>query len=214
MNPEEKQIRFLELYEPCRESLVRFTRAMVKNSDEVMDIVQETTLKAYDGFEKLKNPQAFKSYLFTIASRIYKRSNWRKRLFSSFSTTDDNQPDYENIVDEGSSPEVNYDVELLRNALNQLPEKQKEALTLFEISGLSLEEIREIQGGSLPGVKSRVQRGRKKLAEIMGVDDGKNDKQKYNIGSKSKPKQRISHNRLSAALRMIFAEPREVCYEL
>ena len=88
------------------------------------------------------------------------------------------------------------------------------ALTLFEISGLSLEEIREIQGGSLPGVKSRVQRGRKKLAEIMGVDDGKNDKQKYNIGSKSKPKQRISHNRLSAALRMIFAEPREVCYEL
>jgi RNA polymerase sigma-70 factor, ECF subfamily len=213
MNPEEKQIQFLELYEPCRESLVRFTKAMVKNSDEVMDIVQETTLKAYDGFEKLQNPQAFKSYLFTIASRIHKRTNWRKRLFSGFSSNEAAEPDYDNIVDNGSATDINYDVELLREAMNQLPEKQKEALTLFEISGLSLEEIRDIQGGSLPGVKSRVQRGRKKLAEIMGVDDEKNDKPKYSIGRKKKTNTTFNQQRLSAALRTMF-QPQEVCYEL
>jgi RNA polymerase sigma-70 factor (ECF subfamily) len=213
MNPEEKQIQFLELYEPCRESLVRFTKAMVKNSDEVMDIVQETTLKAYDGFEKLKNPQAFKSYLFTIASRIYKRSNWRKRLFSSFSSNDENEPEYDNIVDNGTAPDVNHDVEVLRNAMMQLPDKQREAVTLFEISGLSLEEIRDIQGGSLPGVKSRVQRGRKKLAEIMGVDDETNNKPKYTIGTGKKAKTYVQNDRLSVALRSLFA-PQEVCYEL
>jgi len=39
---------------------------------------------------------------------------------------------------------------------------------LFEISGLSLQEIVEIQGGSLSGVKSRIVRGRERLAVLLG----------------------------------------------
>ena len=70
MDPKVKQIEFMELYEPCRESLVRFAHAMARNREDALDLVQETTLKAFDSFEKLKNKQAFKSYMFTIASRI------------------------------------------------------------------------------------------------------------------------------------------------
>ncbi len=48
-----------------------------------------------------------------------------------------------------------------------LPEKQREALALFEISGLSIEEVREIQGGSLSAVKMRLVRGREQLALLL-----------------------------------------------
>ena len=54
--------------------------------------------------------------------------------------------------------------------LGKLPPKQKEALVLYEITGLTLKEIREIQGGTLSGVKSRLKRGRNSLSELM-IDD-------------------------------------------
>lgn len=59
------------------------------------------------------------------------------------------------------------DVEILYKALDKLPEKMKTTVIMYEISGLSLEEIREIQGGTLSGVKSRLVRGRTMLKEIL-----------------------------------------------
>lgn len=171
MNQEEKKILFLELFEPLRDSLYRFSRAMTKNSDDAMDLAQETTLQAFDNFEKLRSPKAFQSFLFTIASRIHKRSNWRKRFFFSFSKAEDYQKAAENIPDKFSNSDSKYDLEALYKAINKLSNEKKEALILFEINGLSLEEIKEIQGVSLSAVKSRVQRARKFLAEELGVDD-------------------------------------------
>lgn len=171
MNSNQKQIAFLELYEQSRENLVRFAKAISRNSEEADDLIQETTLQAFDSFEKLKNPKAFTSYLFTIASRIHKRANWRKRLFLSFSRWDDKDTYEESMPDTGARADANYDITALYKALEKLPEAQKEAVILFEINGLSLEEIKDIQGVSLPGVKSRVQRGRQALAKILRVKD-------------------------------------------
>ena len=171
MTSTEKQKAFLELYEQSRENLVRFAKAMTRNTEESMDLVQETTLQAFDSFEKLKNPQAFTSYLFTIASRIQKRINWRKRLFLNFSRWDESETFDERLADSSAKSDLNFDVQALYKALDKLPIAQKEAVILFEINGLSLEEIRVIQDISLPGVKSRVQRGRQALAKYLGVKD-------------------------------------------
>jgi RNA polymerase sigma-70 factor (ECF subfamily) len=78
------------------------------------------------------------------------------------------------LHDSGTTPEASADVALLYEALKRLPAAQRESVVLFEISGLSLQEIRQIQGGSLSGVKSRVTRGRRRLAEILGADDSRN----------------------------------------
>jgi DNA-directed RNA polymerase specialized sigma24 family protein len=55
---------------------------------------------------------------------------------------------------------------IIYNKILSLPDKMSEALILFHISDLSLEEIQKIQGGSLSGVKLRLKRGREK---IMGM---------------------------------------------
>lgn len=172
MDLKQKQEEFLRLYQPCRASLVRFARAMAGNREDALDLVQETTLRAFDSYDKLKNPQAIKSYLFTIASRIYKRAKWRGRHFAEAPEGDEeNGSFFDNVRSPESAPDLNHDIEALRAAMMQLPEKQREAVTLFEIIGLTMEEIRQVQGGSLPGVKSRVLRARKKLAKILGATD-------------------------------------------
>lgn len=48
----------------------------------------------------------------------------------------------------------------------------KETVILFEISGLSLEEIKKIQGGTISGVKSRLKRGRETLEILMKPRNG------------------------------------------
>lgn len=165
MNEKEKQSSFLKLLEPVHDNLSRFARGMTKNKEEARDLVSETILKAYENFEKLEKPESFRSYLFQIASRINSRSRWRLRIFDYFS-------DLKLIAGASNEPSADliYDVQLLYIALNKLPEKQREALVLFEISGFTIAEISDIQGGTVSGVKSRLKRGREKLARLLGAD--------------------------------------------
>ena len=164
MNELIKQREFLQLLNPVNDDLSRFVLALTRNREDTKDIVSETLLRAYENFGKLNSPQAFKSYLFTIANRIYKRKRFRSRLFGIF-----DEEVVLNIPDNGVAPDRLSDVDMLYSAIAKLPEAQQTAIILFEISGFSLEEIREIQGGSLSGVKSRLKRGREKLAELLGA---------------------------------------------
>lgn len=158
------QQRFLDLLRPYQASLSRFARAMTGNAESAKDLVSETVLKAYESFGKLKDTAGFQSYLFTIASRLSNRERVRGQRWSDW-----DEERMKEIPAQGGNPETRVEVELLHRALQQLPEKQREAIVLFEISGLSLEEVREIQGGSLSGVKSRIVRGREGLADLLGV---------------------------------------------
>lgn len=162
----ERQERFLELLLPLRNRLVHFARAMTRNREEANDLVSDTILAALERFDAVRGKEAFLSYLFTIAVRIHRRRQWRGRLFGSY-----NEEEASAIADEGAAPDRSADVAMLHHALDKLPERQREAVVLFEISDLSLEEIRVIQGGSLSGVKSRIVRGRRKLAELLGATE-------------------------------------------
>lgn len=157
-----KQKRFMELYEPLNDRLARFVYSMVWDKEEARDVISDTVLAAYESFEKIRNHQAFLSYLFTIASRT-----WMKRIKKAQMVTTLTEVHTNTIADETTNIESRSELNEFYAALSTLPEKQREAVSLFEISGLSLNEILEIQGGSLSGVKSRVTRGREELARIL-----------------------------------------------
>jgi RNA polymerase sigma-70 factor (ECF subfamily) len=164
---QERNTEFLALLQSAEPSLSRFTRAMTRDRESARDLAAETILIALEKFHTLHNKQAFLSFLLTIASRLHKKKQWRLRFWSSYN---------ENSVLEkaddsaASQPDMSADVQALYQALARLPAEQREAVVLFEINGLSLEEIHAVQGGSLSGVKSRVSRGRQKLAALLGVN--------------------------------------------
>ena len=59
------------------------------------------------------------------------------------------------------------EADFLYQALARLPELQREAIILFEITGFSIKEIMEIQNSGASAVKQRLARGRKELARIV-----------------------------------------------
>ena len=153
----------MALLEPCTARLSRYCHAMTKDVDDGRDLLSDAILLSYENFEKLRASEAFTSYIFTTARRLYYRRARRKKWWSVLDRETEEIAD-----DRNQSPEITLDIEALDKALAKLPEKQREAVVLFEISGLSLAEVREIQGGSLSGVKSRIVRGREKLAVLLG----------------------------------------------
>ena len=150
---------FWRLIEENRVALGRFALALTGSSDDAKDLVSETVLAAHRSFSALRDIDGFRKSLYTIARRLHKKKVWRKRIFAPIQLA-------VSVEDRGIG-ESSYDVEVLLLALEKLPAKQREAVLLFEITGLSLEEIRDIQGGTLSGVKSRVTRGREELAQLM-----------------------------------------------
>ncbi len=73
----EKQQRFMKLFQPAQPRLQRFVLAMTRDAERAKDIVSETILIAFQRFETLRHDEAFLSFLFTIATRVARRTAQR-----------------------------------------------------------------------------------------------------------------------------------------
>jgi RNA polymerase sigma-70 factor (ECF subfamily) len=165
----EKQERFERLIIPIWNQLARYCHTVAGDHETARDLMSETLLLAFQSFQQLREEKAFKGYLFRIAVRV--NSEWRKSAARQTPLTDELALHLEmsTLRDDGNSALRSIESRELYEALSTLPEKQREAVVLFEISGLSLREIQEVQGGTLSGVKTRIARGREELARKLGV---------------------------------------------
>ena len=152
---QEKNGLYWQLIEEHWETLWHFALGLTADRDSAEDLMSETILATEKSFPSLRNISAFKSFLCTIALRLHRRKRWRNRIFVRLEEASSEAYEY--------ARESTHDLELLLAAISTLPEKQREAILLFEISGFSLEEIRELQGGSLSSVKMRLMRARESL---------------------------------------------------
>ena len=165
-----KHVRFMDLLEPVRTGLGQFARSLTRDRESARDLAAEAIRIAYEQFDSLRDESKFKSYLYTTLSHLAQRASWRERNRVAF-----DQVKAANIQSNGASPDLGPDIEALYQALAKLPDEMREAVVLFEISGLSLNEVCDVQHASLSAVKSRISRGRKQLAEILRVDEVNNE---------------------------------------
>ena len=164
MKVSERQEEFLMLLEPLLEDLSRFCLAMTRDPERARDLMGDVILAALEGFASVREQSAFLSYLFTIARRTYQRQRRRKKIFAHW-----NEELANRLVADGPPVWIQADVRALHVALARLPEAQQEAIVLFELTGLSLREVAEVQNVSITAVKSRLSRGRKRLAFLLGA---------------------------------------------
>ena len=150
---------FWELVAAERHVTWRLCRALTRSYEDAQDLMSDTMLAAYQSFPALRDTKAFRKFLSTIAVRLQRRKQWRGRLFAPLAEAED--------VGYDIMAESSHDLELLVSALDRLPQREREALALFELSGLSIREIQEIQGGTASGVKSRMSRARIKLKGLL-----------------------------------------------
>lgn len=146
-----------------------FAISLCGNVDRADDLVQEALLRALANIHSFQPGTNMSAWLFTIL-RNHFRSEYRKRRRE----VEDADGHYADSLT--SHPEQHGQLELseFREALARLPDEQREALILVGASGFSYEEAAEICGCAIGTVKSRVNRARTRLAELMsiqGVDD-------------------------------------------
>jgi len=143
-----------------------FAVSLCGNVDRADDLVQETLVRALSNIDSFRPGTNLTAWLFTIL-RNHFRSEYRKRRREV--------EDVDGRHTDGlrSQPEQMSHVELgeLRVALTKLPPDQREAVVLVGASGFSYEEAAEICECAVGTIKSRVNRARTRLAELMAIDD-------------------------------------------
>src|SRR6476646_4233419 len=107
------------------------------------------------------------AWLFTILRNLF-RSEYRKRRREVEDTDGSYAESLTSLPDQASRLEMNE----FRKALDLLPTEQRESLILVGASGFSYEEAAHICGCAVGTIKSRVNRARKKLAEILTIELG------------------------------------------
>jgi len=145
-------------------SLRAFAISLSGNVDRADDLVQETLLRALANIDTFQPGTNMSAWLFTIL-RNHFRSEYRKRRRE----VEDGEGRYAETLK--SQPEQYGQVEFreFREALVKLPSDQREALVLVGASGFSYEEAANICGCAVGTIKSRVNRARTRLAEMLDI---------------------------------------------
>jgi RNA polymerase sigma-70 factor, ECF subfamily len=146
-------------------SLRAFAISLCGSVDRADDLVQEALLRAWANMSSFRPGTNMSAWLFTILRNVF-RSEYRKRRREA----EDVDGFYAETLT--SLPEQHGRLEIVefRNALKLLPSEQRESLILVGASGFSYEEAAQICGCAVGTIKSRVNRARSRLAEILSID--------------------------------------------
>ncbi len=162
------------LVERYSEKLFHYLYHFVKDDKQVEDLLQDTFLRVHRNRHSYHPIAKFSTWLYTIAGNLARseyRRRRRHRTYSFHSLSRDGEEYEMEIPAETLAPDRHAERgihdEAIQQALAQLPEDFREAVVLRDVQQLSYEEIAEITGLPLGTVKSRINRGRTKLQELL-----------------------------------------------
>ena len=153
----------------------------MKDPDEAEDVAQETMIRAYIRLETFRGEAKFSTWLYTVASNCI-RMRLRTLRRRPMVKIEDNHLEVEKSINDN----VNYIPALpdkvyaqaqmfrdIERAMCDMPEKYAETLRMWAYDGLNLKEIKEADGSTtIPAIKSRLHRARKKLKAALEPEYG------------------------------------------
>ncbi|MFQ6551817.1 RNA polymerase sigma factor [Aestuariibius insulae] len=148
-------------------ALRAFALSLARNGAAADDLVQDTVVKAWSNFERFKPGTNLRAWLFTILrNTFYTGRRKAKREVA----------DVDGIFAAGLAEKPAHDGRLqmkdFRRAFEQLADEQREALILVGASGFSYEEAAGMCGVAIGTIKSRANRGRARLTELLELEEG------------------------------------------
>lgn len=152
--------------------LINFVYRFVKDYDVAEDIVQETFLRVFRKRRDYKAIANFSTWIFTIAgnlakSELRRRKRWR---FLSIDASNEGDRSFElpgKEIDPDRHTAIQLFDEAIQAAIDELPDKYREALILRDVEGMSYQQIAEITKVPIGTVKSRVNRARLRLRKKL-----------------------------------------------
>ncbi len=155
----------------------RLIGRMVRDSDLVEDIAQETFIRAYRALSQFRGEAQFYTWLYRIAVNTAKKAlvDLKRDPLVSETTLrggggdeEDETSSVENELTSAETPETVLAAKEIAAAVNSameaLPDELRQAVTLREIDGLSYEEIAEVMNCPIGTVRSRIFRAREAIS--------------------------------------------------
>jgi RNA polymerase sigma-70 factor (ECF subfamily) len=161
ISQDELQAQFMALAPNLR----AFARSLAGNTHEADDLVQETLIKAWTKRHTFAAGSNMKAWLFTILrnTHISQRRKLKNEVFDADGTAAE-------ALSERPSQIGHMDMLDFSHAFAQLSPEHKEALILVGAEGFAYEDAALMCGCAVGTMKSRVNRARTRLAELMGIE--------------------------------------------
>mgnify|MGYP001274680810 CR=1 FL=1 len=155
-----------------KDRLLNFIYRFVNDIDKSEDLVQDTFLKLYNHKDSYKEIAKFSTWLYTIAANLAKTELRKIKRRKTFSISDLSNNDREFVISSEAIGPDDMDIKStfeknIQIALERLSIDFKTIIILRDIQELSYDEISKIMKLPIGTVKSRINRGRLKLQELL-----------------------------------------------
>ena len=147
-------------------NLRAFGVSLCGDRERADDLVQETLFKAWNHLDSFREGTNMKAWLFTILRNTYFSERRKRRR-----EVEDADGSYAATLSTRPEQHGHMEMQDFRAALKRLPDDQREALVLIGAAGFSYEEAAEISGCAVGTIKSRVNRARNRLGDMLGLDE-------------------------------------------
>lgn len=150
-------------------SLRAFAMSLCGKQDRADDLVQDTVMKAWAKQDSFQAGTNMRAWLFTIL-----RNEFYSQMRKAGREVQDSEGTFTNNVATQPTQHGLMDMQDFRKALGELPDNQREAIVLVGASGLSYEEAAEVCDCAVGTIKSRVNRARARLQELLSLEEDGN----------------------------------------
>lgn len=148
---------------------------LTNNPDDAADVAAETFLRMYNSLKRFRGDAQLSTWLYRVVSNVFfdfrKRESRHQHLPLELPTEDSEEP-MELPLEDESVDVMGHALEeeqrrVLMEVIQQLPEYQRVMVVLFHIEERSYEEIAQILGLPLGTIKSRLNRARNALRQLL-----------------------------------------------
>jgi len=164
-----------ELYQRHRERAYGIAHRLVGSREDALDVVQESFVHVLRGIQTFRGQSSFRTWLYRIVTHAaldYRR--WRS-LRATESLDSERALEPVDASGQRSPQDTAADRDLaaaIDKALANVSEKNRAALVLFAIEGMSYKEIADVLGISVGTVMSRIFNARQRLRELLASEIG------------------------------------------
>ncbi len=166
---------FESLIQGCQKKVFNIALRMLENKDDAFEVSQEVFIKIFRSLSNFKGNSSFSTWVYKITvniclDEIRKRKNARVLSLDETVKYKDSEVQLQ-IQDDGPTPDIeaekNEIKRVVNNAIKDLNEEHRMVIILRDIQGFSYEEISQMTSCPEGTVKSRLNRARQSLKEIL-----------------------------------------------
>ncbi len=166
MNRTELTLRTEVVWREFHERLRAFVSRRVRNQADVEDILQEVFIRIHRGIDSIRQQERLPAWIFQITRNVI-IDHFRTEARRTEESAEDFDPPAPASKGNSDMSELQELAACIQPMIDALPESYREAIRLTDLNGLTQVTAAQHSGLSLSGMKSRVQRARRQLKDML-----------------------------------------------